>query len=129
LTTYDSIGFVQKMAQTANAYGMAIGLKNSQDILDSVAPYIQFAVNEECAAYNDCYDYVSFLGSGKPVFHIEYGSAYQAGQFCLRGMSGGNYFSTVIKNLDLGGWVYYCDGSQANTPTINSVGKEAAKEQ
>jgi endo-alpha-1,4-polygalactosaminidase (GH114 family) len=34
----------------------------------------------------------------------------------------GQLFSTAIKKLDLGGWVMYCDGSIAETPTQQTVG-------
>jgi hypothetical protein len=34
----------------------------------------------------------------------------------------GALFSTAIKKLDLGGWVMYCDGSYAETPTAQTVG-------
>jgi endo-alpha-1,4-polygalactosaminidase (GH114 family) len=114
----DSVNFVRKMASTANAYGMAMGLKNAQDIIPSVQQYVQFAVNEECAANQECESYMPMLQAGKPVFHIEYGDASQAYEFCLRSMSGGNYFSTVIKTMNLDGWVAYCDGSSATSPTM-----------
>jgi Glycoside-hydrolase family GH114 len=34
----------------------------------------------------------------------------------------GALFSTAIKKLDLGGWVMYCDGTYAETPTSQTVG-------
>jgi len=34
----------------------------------------------------------------------------------------GSWFSTVIKKLDLAGWVMYCDGTTAETPTSQTVG-------
>lgn len=48
LTKRDSITYVRKLAREARRYGMAIGLKNSGDILKSVQDHIQFAVNEVC---------------------------------------------------------------------------------
>jgi len=54
---------------------MSTGLKNTEELLPSVAEYVQFAVNEECASTADsdgCIPYIDFLKSGKPVFHIEY---------------------------------------------------------
>jgi hypothetical protein len=50
-----------------------MGLKNAEIIIDSVQNDIEFAVNEQCATYfGGCRSYQNFLGSGKPVFHIEY---------------------------------------------------------
>jgi hypothetical protein len=34
----------------------------------------------------------------------------------------GALFSTAIKKLDLGGWVMYCDGTYAETPTAQTLG-------
>jgi hypothetical protein len=34
----------------------------------------------------------------------------------------GRLFSTAIKKLDLGGWVMYCDGTYAETPTQQTTG-------
>jgi hypothetical protein len=34
----------------------------------------------------------------------------------------GRLFSTTIKKLDLGGWVMWCDGTTAETPTQQTVG-------
>lgn len=52
---------------------MAIGLKNAEAILPSVQSFVQYAVNEECAAmYGGCSQYTSFINQGRPVFHIEY---------------------------------------------------------
>jgi hypothetical protein len=54
---------------------MSMGLKNSEEILQQVLPYIDFAVNEECASTSNsdgCYAYDPLIRAGKPVFHIEY---------------------------------------------------------
>jgi hypothetical protein len=91
---------------------MSIGIKNAMDILDSVQNDVQFAVNEECIANSECDVYNDFIRSGKPVYHIEYGSAYQASRFCSN-----SYLNTVVKNMDLDGWVHYCDGSEWTTAT------------
>ncbi|KAF2429062.1 endo alpha-1,4 polygalactosaminidase [Tothia fuscella] len=112
LSTSDSIRFLNRMASAADSLGMSIGLKNAMDILDSVADNIQFAVNEECIAIGECDVYNKFIGSGKPVYHIEYGSAYEASRFCSNG-----YLNTVVKRLSLDGWVHYCDGSEYTSTT------------
>jgi hypothetical protein len=100
------------MADAASTYGMAIGLKNSGDIVNAATDIVQFAVNEQCAEMQECDIYNKFIAAGKPVLHIEYGSASQARQYCVNEGA----FSTVIKQMSLNGWVHYCDGSEANTP-------------
>jgi hypothetical protein len=129
------------MASTASELGMSIGLKNAQSLLatDGVIDAIQFAVNEECVTQSDCAPYDPLIAAGKPVFHVEYvtysvkngnpvlkssdsnlsklGSDALKAKLCLQGSSEGSTFSTIIKTLDLDGFVEYCDGSWANTPS------------
>ena len=136
LTEQDSTNFVRSLASEAAKYGMSTGLKNAQQILSSVQDVVQFAVNEECKAVtNDCNVYDTFVQS-KPVFHVEYAvhsgntqlsSTYDGftgmtsdqikAAYCLDGTSEGAVFSTIIKALALDGWVLYCDGTYATTPT------------
>ena len=123
---------------------MATGLKNAETILSSVQDDIQFAVNEECKTVTkDCNVYDSFVQS-KPVFHVEYAehrsntdisSTYDGYQnmssdevkaaYCLKSdpMESKN-FSTIIKALALDGWVLYCDGTAAVTPTGDPSGED-----
>jgi len=136
----DAIKYLQNMAAEAKNNHLATGLKNAQEILPSVLSDIQFAVNEECATEGSdgCQEYDDLLAAGKPVFHIEYVNTTSSGQWtnpsfpgvsnsqmlvdlCVKKQSGGisGKLSTVIKDLDLDGWVVYCDGSQYAT-AINS---------
>jgi hypothetical protein len=123
LTKADTITYLQKLAAEAAKYGMATGLKNAQDLLPSVQSVVQFAVNEQCAQYSgDCAAYQSF---GKPVYHIEYVNnqsvtASQLSSMCLESNpTDSRYFTTVIKTLNLDGWVTFCDGSSTTTATYS----------
>ncbi|KAH9205975.1 hypothetical protein DL95DRAFT_79796 [Leptodontidium sp. 2 PMI_412] len=91
------------------------------DILPDVTPIIQFAVNEQCAAFGECNCCGAFLAAGKPVFHIEYPPSVPNVQPADRAKgcqdNGMNGMSTVFKNMSLSGWVGYCDGSSATTAT------------
>jgi hypothetical protein len=109
LTSADSVAFVRGMAATALSYGLAIGLKNSQDILPQVSDVISFAVNEQCSQYKECPLYNSLLASNKPVFNIEY---TKSANLCVNPS-----LSTVYKHMNLNGWVRYCDGTQFTTQT------------
>lgn len=115
LSQEDSVEFLRALTETAQGLGLSVGIKNSLDIVDSVSDFVDFAVNEECAANGECSAYDSFVGTGKPVFHIEYDAG--ASQAC-----DDPSLATVIKNLDLDGQVQYCDGSSYNTPTDGSSG-------
>eukprot|EP00122_Pirum_gemmata_P002409 Pgem_evm1s2167 len=62
-------------SKTAHNMGMAIGLKNSMALLNDLVDYYEFAVNEECAEYNECNKYAdNFNKQGKAIFGVEYAS-------------------------------------------------------
>ncbi|KAJ5922451.1 hypothetical protein N7516_010154 [Penicillium verrucosum] len=117
LTKAQAINYVNWLASQSHSRGLSVGLKNGADIIDSVIDNMQWCVNEQCAEYEECDTYASFIEADKPVFHIEYpkgGStnnnksvtSSQAKSACTANSSGN--FSTVIKNMDLDNWVEYC---------------------
>jgi hypothetical protein len=154
LTKQDSVNYFKKMAAEAHSYGMAVGLKNAQDMLSEVASDAQFAVNESCGESSgavDCNPYTEFTEAGKPIFHVEYVSNYtikhgrpvisssdplDQGQtseqlkakFCLRENDIGRTISTTIKFLNLDGWVLYCDDTWTNTSTTYDGVKKGLRE-
>lgn len=85
-----------------------------------LAQTVDFAVNEQCATIGDCRTYDQFLGMNKPVFHIKYPTPLnaQAAQGTSCTSTGVNGMSTNLKNLQLDGPTYYCDGSYVNTLTL-----------
>jgi hypothetical protein len=102
---------------------MSLGLKNSGSIISAVLPLVDFSVNEQCVEYNECSKFAAFVAAGKPVFHIEYpagdGDVQKSvesngfsedtrKQYCSG--DGATGFSTIMKKMDLDGWVEYCDG-------------------
>lgn len=114
-----------------------MGLKNAGDIIPAVLPLVHFSVNEECVKYGECSTFTPFIDAGKPVFHIEYpdgageGDATTQGlkedvvqQFCTRTGKGegSEKFSTVLKKMELDGWVEYCDARVESTAVDESVG-------
>ncbi|KAI0476922.1 glycoside hydrolase superfamily [Xylaria cf. heliscus] len=114
LTEDDTVDYVQYLAGTAHAAGLAYGLKNSGAIVDRVVDVAEWAINEECAEYTECADYAPFIKAGKPVFHVEYVedddatsvSASKLAKACAAdGQSG---FSTIVKHYTLDNWVVYC---------------------
>ncbi len=60
------------LAEEAHARGLSVGLKNDLQQLATLEPWFDWALNEECAAYNECGRYTAFQGGGKAVFHVEY---------------------------------------------------------
>jgi hypothetical protein len=114
---------MQWMQKEAAKYGMKIGLKNSLDIVDNLASTVDFAVNEQCAQLGECRAYEQFLALDKPVFHIEYPTPLNAqaanGVSCTS--AGVNGTSTILKDIQLNGQTYYCDGSFVDTPVVGGT--------
>jgi len=124
LTSDDSVEFLEFLVGKASELNLAVGLKNAGDIISDVLPLVQFAVNEQCAQFDNCSPFRPFIKAGKPVFHIEYPhgapsnvSAAESTDACTSvGSSVGSiHFSTIMKSSKLDGWAQYCDGAKANT--------------
>ncbi|KAF1955382.1 hypothetical protein CC80DRAFT_93229 [Byssothecium circinans] len=115
LTPQSSISFMSYLSNLTTPLNLTLGLKNAGDIIATVLPIVHFSVNEECVKENECATFHQFIDAGKPVFHIEYPQDAgkklrdsEVGKYCGgKGMQG---FSTVMKKMELDGWVEYCDG-------------------
>ncbi|KAK4223256.1 glycoside hydrolase superfamily [Podospora fimiseda] len=124
LTSDDSADFAIFLANEAHKRNLGIGLKNAGEIVKAVLPQMQFAVNEQCAQYDNCGMFSPFITANKPVFHIEYPdgaprsvSATDKNEACSA--PGSNGFSTIIKGMNLAGWAQYCDGRTVETKVIS----------
>ncbi|KAG5756254.1 hypothetical protein H9Q69_000591 [Fusarium xylarioides] len=127
LTKKDSIDYIKFLAAEAAKYNMSTGLKNAGDIISSVLPYVQFSVNEQCVEYSECETFAKFIKAKKPVFNIEYPKgapkvkesdrkAICSKKGKAKGTEGS---STVIKKMNLDGWVMYCTGNTYQTAVEN----------
>ncbi|PKS05915.1 hypothetical protein jhhlp_007746 [Lomentospora prolificans] len=122
LTAKDSIDFMKFLSLEAAKYNMSTGLKNAGDIIKQVLPYVDFSVNEQCAEHDECETFEAFIQDDKPVFRIEYPKEDLTNESEIAAVSkkrcnaaGASEFSTVLKNMNLDGWVEYCDGATYNT--------------
>jgi hypothetical protein len=119
---------MQYLSSVALPLNMSMGLKNAGDIIPSVLNITQFSVNEQCNQFGECNNFSPFVEAGKPVFHIEYPDGAPklkadvvASKCSSTGSGAGSFnFSTVLKKMNLDGWVQYCDGSTANTTLLLS---------
>lgn len=125
LTEQDTVDFVRFLGKEAAKRGLAMGLKNAGGIIDKVLDVVHFSVNEQCAEYSECDVFEKFTAAGKPVFHIEYPSGApksikpkDSEKSCSA--EGAEKFSTVLKGMDLDGWVEYCDGKVAETKVAST---------
>jgi hypothetical protein len=104
LTPADQLTFNRHVADLAHRTGLAAGLKNDVEQASALQPAFDFAVNEECARYDECDTLKVFVAAGKPVFHVEYDGATSS--FCPK--SRALHFSSMKKKLALDAWREPC---------------------
>jgi hypothetical protein len=104
LTAADQLAFNRMVAGLAHGRGLAVGLKNDLDQVPQLVGDFDFAVNEQCAQYQECDVLRPFTARGKAVFEAEYD--LPTARFCpdarrLR-------FSALLKHLSLDAWRRSC---------------------
>jgi hypothetical protein len=104
LTAGDQLVFNRMVAGLAHADGLAVGLKNDLDQVDGLVGDFDFAVNEQCAEYQECEQLTPFVDRGKAVFEAEYNLPTAA--FCP--LSRRLRFSALLKHLSLDAWRRSC---------------------
>ena len=80
LDAADQLRYNRLIARIAHRHGLAVGLKNDLDQIPQLEPDFDFAVNEQCAQYEECEAVTPFVEAGKAVFHAEY--ELEPAQFC-----------------------------------------------
>lgn len=107
LTEDDNVSFMAQLAMVAHEHGLAIGQKNSAELVPRARELgTDFAVAEECNRYDECADYQLYYGN--LVFVIE----YRERDF-ERGCSDFPELSIVLRDLNLttpGSSSYVFDG-------------------
>ncbi|MET8164747.1 endo alpha-1,4 polygalactosaminidase [Streptomyces sp. NPDC005329] len=104
VTAADQLRYNRLVAELAHDRGMSVGLKNDLDQIPELVDDFDFAVNEQCAQYDECADLTPFIEAGKAVFHVEYElptSAFCADSRRLR-------LSSLLKKYALGVWREAC---------------------
>ncbi|MCL7378179.1 endo alpha-1,4 polygalactosaminidase [Streptomyces sp. 35G-GA-8] len=104
LTPGDQLAYNRMLADIAHARGLAVGLKNDLQQIPQLVDDFDFAVNEECAQYEECALLTPFIQAGKAVFHAEYREPTE--KFCAESRS--LELSSIRKRLDLGTWRQPC---------------------
>jgi len=104
LTGQHQLAYNTWLAEQAHARWLSVGLKNDLDQVEVLLPYFDWALNEECAAFDECEALVPFIEAGKAVFHVEYD--LDTTEFCA--LTTGLGFSSLQKHLDLDAWRRSC---------------------
>ncbi|WP_330238490.1 endo alpha-1,4 polygalactosaminidase [Streptomyces sp. NBC_00525] len=82
LTAADQLRYNRLIARLVHRHGMAAGLKNDLPQIPELVGDFDFAVNEQCAQYDECEELTPFVKAGKAVFHVEY--ELPAERFCAQ---------------------------------------------
>lgn len=104
LTKADQLAFDRWLARAAHHRGLAVGLKNALPLVGALVGTWDFAVNEQCFQYHECWHYQPFLDAGKAVFNVEY--EIPRTSFCAK--AGELGISAIRKHLELGAWRRAC---------------------
>jgi hypothetical protein len=72
LTAADQLRFNRWVAREVHRRGMAVALKNDPGQVGQLVSRFDFAVVEECFAYQECGEFSPFVAAGKAVFVAEY---------------------------------------------------------
>ena len=65
--------FNSALANLAHGKGLTVALKNDVEQVPDLAPYFDYAINEQCQQYSECGNYTTnFVNAGKAVFQVEY---------------------------------------------------------
>lgn len=103
----DQLDYNRFLAREAHQRGLSVGLKNDLDQVEALVGDFDWALNEECAAYDECDALLPFIAAGKAVFHVEYGGDDAVAGACRAG--GARGFDTLVKRLDLDAWRRACN--------------------
>lgn len=104
LTRADQLGYDRWLARAAHRRGLAVALKNGLGLIKRLIGSYDFAVNEQCFQYHECWHYRPFLDAGRAVFNVEYEIPRSA--FCDRAADLG--IAAMRKHLALGAWRQPC---------------------
>jgi hypothetical protein len=97
LSAGDQLRFNRWVAREVHRRGMAVALKNDPGQVELLVRSFDFAVVEECFAYDECGMFSPFVDAGKGVFVAEYTEPLAA--ICAQAERLG--FSVIRKDYDL----------------------------
>lgn len=103
LNATEQLEFDRWLADEAHARGLSIGLKNDLDQIRDLVDWFDWALNEECASYDECGRLSPFTEGGKAAFHVEYVDRFAQADALADEICGvGPDLDTLVKTWDLG---------------------------
>jgi len=106
LTAADQLEFNRFLAHEAHARGLSVGLKNDLDQVGALVADFDWALDEQCAQFDECDQLAPFIQANKAVFHVEYGTDALVTTVCPD--ANARNFDTLIKKLELDAWRVPC---------------------
>ncbi|MFI6337888.1 endo alpha-1,4 polygalactosaminidase [Streptomyces sp. NPDC050535] len=104
LTAAHQLAYNRMIAALAHERGMAVGLKNDLEQIPDLVRDFDFAVNEQCAEFDECSSLSPFIKADKAVFHVEYSVPKRT--FCP--LAKRLRLDSMSKRLALGRWRSPC---------------------
>jgi endo-alpha-1,4-polygalactosaminidase (GH114 family) len=111
LTRTDQLDYNRFLATEAHARNLSVGLKNATGLVSALEPEFDWALNEECVAYQECNSERPFIDAGKAVFHVEYVDRENQAQGLADQMCADPQrrdFSSLVKTWDLDDFRVVC---------------------
>jgi hypothetical protein len=98
LTANDQLVYDASLANLAHTYGLTVAMKNDVEQVPDLAPYFDYAINEQCQQYNECGNYTTyFINAGKTTFQVEYKLSQT--KFCSQANAANR--NAITKTFDL----------------------------
>ncbi|MCA9666483.1 MAG: endo alpha-1,4 polygalactosaminidase [Myxococcales bacterium] len=105
LAASDQLAYNRFLADEAHKLGLSVGLKNDLDQVKALVASFDWALDEECAQYDECDLLKPFIAAGKAVFHVEYTPTNETKVCSVSKQLG---LDTLIKRLELDAWRKTC---------------------
>jgi hypothetical protein len=104
LTAADQLAYNIFLANAAHQNGLSVGLKNDLQQITQLAPFFDWALNEQCFSCQECNLLIPFINSGKAVFVIEYN--LNPHDFCPQAIA--LKFNAIHKTIKLDSYITPC---------------------
>lgn len=98
----DQLAYNRMLASIAHERGLSVGLKNDLTQIPALVGSFDFAVNEQCAEFDECDLVLPFSRAGKAVVQIEYAAKPET--FCSTANT--RRWSAMVADRDLDGKVW-----------------------
>ncbi|HYD10034.1 MAG TPA: endo alpha-1,4 polygalactosaminidase, partial [Acidimicrobiales bacterium] len=98
LDSNDTLVFVRHLVSEGHERSLAVGLKNALALVPTLADEVDFAVNEQCVAFDECDRLAPLAVHDAPVFGVEYDGSFD--EVCAAAEDVGSW---LLADLELDG--------------------------